>query len=488
MAIDETNQANLVDKAMSAFRWVAALRFLGQLVSWLSTIFVIRFLAPEDYGIISLAEVLRTFLVFFSVMGLGQGLMKVADLTPSLVQKTLGLLVLINGLLFLVQYFSAPFVARFYDSPELELVLQVLAFSYLLIPWTAVPSALIARELDHKKTSQVTFLSNVLASALSLTMAYLGYGYWALVAAIIFTMTFNCVCFNRILDYPRFPSFHFHGTSEVFLFGAFIAMSDIFYVAYNKVDVALAGKYFDIAEIGFYGVAIQLATMLMSKSIPLFNMVAFPAFARMNAISGDSNEYLITTLRFASTVVFPVFLGVAMVGEDLILLVLGSNWARISGLFTILVISVPFRILAYVIAPAVLAAGGARVDMINSLVTLVFLTVALVVLLPLGLQGVALAWSLSSLCLFCVTIIRGGRLLRLPVMQVLSATAPALLVSLFMCLIIFAVGLRFPGASEIVSLYKIPLGAVVYALGSWYFFRARSEELIRVLFRLLGRS
>ena len=56
----------LNDRAMSAFRWVAALRFLGQVFSWLSTIFVIRFLAPEDYGVMSLAEVFRTFLVLFS--------------------------------------------------------------------------------------------------------------------------------------------------------------------------------------------------------------------------------------------------------------------------------------------------------------------------------------------------------------------------------------------------------------------------------------
>ena len=397
-------------------------------------------------------------------------------------------MVLINGLLFLIQFFCAPYIAHFYNAPELELVLKVLAFTYLFIPWTSIPSSLIARELDHKKTSQITFFSNVLASALSLTLAYLGYGYWALIAAIVFTMAFNCIWFNRILDYPRFPSFSFHGTSEVFKFGAFIAMSDIFYVAYNKIDVAVAGKYFDIAQIGFYGVAIQLATMLMSKSIPLFNVVAFPAFARMNAISGDSNEYLITTLRFASAVVFPVFLGVAMVGEDLILLVLGSNWVQISGLFTILVVSVPFRILAYVITPAVLAAGGARLDMMNSFITLVFLAVAISILLPFGLSGVAFAWSLASLCLFGVILVRGGHLLNLPLMAVFSALTPALLGSLAMCVAIYAVDLQFPAASEVASLYKIPLGALVYALFSWYFFRGRSEELIRVFFRLMGRS
>jgi O-antigen/teichoic acid export membrane protein len=252
--------------------------------------------------------------------------------------------------------------------------------------------------------------------------------------------------------------------------------------------VAVAGKYFEVAEIGLYGVAVQLATMLMSKSIPLFNAVAFPAFARMNAISKDSNEYLVTTLRFASALVFPVFLGVAMVGEDLILLILGEDWVQISVLFMILVVTVPFRILAYVMTQAVLAAGGARLDMINAMITLIFLVIALMALLDIGLEGVAIAWSLASMCLLLVTVTRGGRLLKLPVKRVVSAFSPAFLASLVMCLAIYAVDMQFPDASAIVSLYKIPLGALVYALFSWFFFRARSQELIRVLFRLMGRA
>ena len=103
MASEEIDQSNLINRAMSAFRWVAALRFLGQMISWLSTIFVIRFLAPEDYGVISLAEVFRTFFVLFSTVGLSQGLMKIEHLTRPLIQKTLGLLFIINVGLFLLQ-------------------------------------------------------------------------------------------------------------------------------------------------------------------------------------------------------------------------------------------------------------------------------------------------------------------------------------------------------------------------------------------------
>lgn len=487
MSSEEIDQSNLVNRAISAFRWVAALRFMGQLVSWLSTIFVIRFLAPEDYGVMTLAEVFRTFLVLFSHVGLSQGLMKVETLTRPLIRKTLGLLVVINVILFLLQYSLAPYAAKFYGNDDLENVLKVLAFTYLLIPWTSVPSSLVARNLEHKKTSKITFVTDVLASCLTLTLAFLGFGYWALVAAIVFTSVFNCFWFNRIIEYPKLPSFIPKGTEELFKFGAFVALSEVLFVAYNRVDVVIAGKFFDIAQVGLYGVAIQLATMLMIKSVPLFNVVAFPAFARMNSGTGDRNDYLITTLGFASALIFPVFLGVSMVGEEIIGLVLGSNWVQISDLFAIIAISVPLRILAYVISPAMLAAGGARINMTNALVTLVVLTIAIVVLLPSGLAGVAMGWSIASVCVFLLTVVRGGRLLALPLRAILSAIAPALVSASLMCAAIYAATLRFPDVSGVHGLYKIPLGALVYVLIFWCFYRGRSEELIRVFLRLVGR-
>jgi len=472
---------------MSAFRWVAALRFLGQLVSWLSTIIVIRFLAPEDFGVIALSEVFRNFFVYFSIMGLGQGLVKVEKLTPALVRKTLGLLVLINTGLFVIQFLSAPFVAAFYGNADLEIVLRVMAFIYLLVPWTSVPSSLIARELDHKRTSKITFASSVLGSALSLMLAYLGFGYWAIITAIFFIAIFNCVGFNFLIRYPRTPSFVLKGAGEVFRFGALIAIADILFVAYTQVDVGLAGKYFSVAEIGLYGVATQLAVMLMTKSIPLFNVVAFPAFARMSQSTHDSNDYLLTTLRFATILVFPVCVGVAMVSEDLIGLVLGDNWTQISPIFNILVVTVPIRIVAYIITPALLAAGGARIDMVNALITFCFVTAAVLLLMPRGLEGVALAWSLTSLCLFLLTVVRGGRLLGIPVRRLLATLYPALPVTLLMCLVIYLAGALLPGVSGVIALYKIPLGFAVYVLAFWLFYRQRGLELIRVGRRLIGR-
>jgi len=488
MPLPETDQSILVDRALSAFRWVAALRFLGQLISWLSTIFVIRFLLPEDYGVMALAEVFRLVLILFSTVGFSQGLMKVETLTEPLIRKTLGLLIVVNGLFFILQFSAAPYVAQFYDNDDLELVLRVLAFTYLFIPWSVVPSALVARELNHKKTSKITFFTNVLASLLSLLLAFLGYGYWALVFAIVFTSVFNCFWFNVLIRYPRVPSFTLGGTEELFKLGAFVALAELLFVAYNRVDIVVAGRFLDVAEIGLYGVAIQLATMLMAKSVPLFNVVAIPAFARMNALTGSSNDYLVTTLRFASILIFPVFFGVAMVGEELIGLILGSKWLDVVALFAIIVVTVPLRIIAYIISPAVLAAGGAHINMTNALLILICFTIAIVLLLPLGLPGVAIAWSLASVCVFVLTVVRGGGLLGLPVGSILLAIGPALGAASVMCGVLLLADLAFPALDGVRGLYKIPLGAFVYLAVFRLLFPARTREGLHVMTRLLGRS
>lgn len=487
MSSEHIDQSNLVDRAASAFRWVATLRFLGQLVSWLSTIFVIRFLAPEDFGVIALAEVFRTLFLLFSNVGFSQGLIKVDHLPPLLIRKTLGLLVSINVLLLVVQFTIAPYAAAFYGNPDLEIVLRILAFTYVLVPWSAVPGSLLSRNLDHKKASKVRFVSDILASCLSLTLAYLGYGYWALVAAIVFTAVSNCVLLNVIIDYPRIPSFWFKNTRELFAFGAFVSISEILFVAYSRVDVAIAGRFFDTAQIGLYGVALQLATMLMNKSVPLINNVAFPAFTRMNAIAGNSNEYLLTVLRFTSVLVFPTFLGMAMIGEELIGLLLGSKWLEITGMFVVLAISAPLRMLAFFISPAILAAGGARLNMSNSLITLAVLTAAIFALMPLGIVGVAIAWGLGSVCIFLLALVRGGRLLSIPLRAFADAFVPALVIAVLMCGVLMGVERALPDPGGIYGLYKVPLGMFVYVACFWYFFRRRSDEVIHVVFRLLGR-
>ncbi len=48
--------SQIVDKVLSGARWATVLRLTGQAVSWLSTIIVVRYISPDDYGLNAMLE------------------------------------------------------------------------------------------------------------------------------------------------------------------------------------------------------------------------------------------------------------------------------------------------------------------------------------------------------------------------------------------------------------------------------------------------
>ena len=92
------------------------------------------------------------------------------------------------------------------------------------------------------------------------------------------------------------------------------------------------------------------------------------------------------------------------------------------------------------------------------------------------------------MCIFGLNLVRGGRLLSLPLGSAVKTFVPPLMVAIAMCAGIIVVDMQFPHIEGWLALYKIPLGAFIYIGGYWLFFRERCMELIHVFKRLAGRS
>ena len=51
--------------------WTGAVKWLSQILSWLSTIVVARLLAPEDYGVVAMAAAVLGLITLLNEFGLG---------------------------------------------------------------------------------------------------------------------------------------------------------------------------------------------------------------------------------------------------------------------------------------------------------------------------------------------------------------------------------------------------------------------------------
>jgi len=72
MTSDPSNAPSLRERVVSGVVWLTATRAFGQIITWIITIFVVRLLSPEDYGLMGMAIVFTGVLFLLNEIGLGQ--------------------------------------------------------------------------------------------------------------------------------------------------------------------------------------------------------------------------------------------------------------------------------------------------------------------------------------------------------------------------------------------------------------------------------
>ena len=147
--------SELVSKILYGARWATVLRLAAQVFSWLSTIIVVRFISPEDYGLNSMLSSPLILMLLLSTLGLEAALVQAKKISTEELQSIFGWLLIINGVLFFAYFFGGALLASYFNEPRLDTLAKALAFIFLLVPFRVIPNALLDRDLDFKLRAQL---------------------------------------------------------------------------------------------------------------------------------------------------------------------------------------------------------------------------------------------------------------------------------------------------------------------------------------------
>ena len=161
--------------------WQGTGTIIGQVISAVSMIVVVRLLSPSDYGLMAMAVGFLSLLTVISELGIAGGLIQAKELTERQVRQIFGW-ILSTGLIgFLFCYAVAPWVAQFYSAPDLVAILRVLSISMLLQVLYLIPRAMFIREMNFKVKAQIETLAVFGNALLTLALAWNEFGVWSLV-------------------------------------------------------------------------------------------------------------------------------------------------------------------------------------------------------------------------------------------------------------------------------------------------------------------
>ncbi|CAA0118042.1 Lipopolysaccharide biosynthesis protein WzxC [Halioglobus japonicus] len=398
-------------KVMSALRWSAAARFLGQAVSWGITIMVIRLLSPGDYGLMAMAMVVVSLLILLNTVGLDAVLVQDREIDEQMTRQIFGVVIVVNVLFFLLLLLSAETVAAFYGEPALAPIVQVLSFQFLLLIFETLPQSKLERDIEFAQRSVVDFATLVMGSLVTLVMALTGFGVWALIWGMLATNATRMIGLNLIARNLVWPSFSLRGMRKHFAFGGFVTTDRGLWYLFSESDKFIGGKLLGNHLLGYYAVASQLASLPIHKISGLLNSVAFPAFSHAHAHTDAETvqNYLLKATRILSIAAFPVFFGISCTAEPLIACLLGEKWLPAAPLLQLLGVVMPFRLMSNIFPPLLWGVGSPAVSASNFLIAALLMPVAFYAGTHWGVIGLAYAWLCMYPVVFFITAFRTCR-------------------------------------------------------------------------------
>lgn len=325
-----------VQKAAAAGAWSAVDLAARQVVQFGVSIILARLLTPEDFGVIAILIFFSSFSTVFLQSGLSVALIQ-RQTTTHEEETAFFWLNLSVALIFgiLLGVIGGP-VARFYETPVLEPLMWVAAGQILLTALAAVHAALLTRSLEFRKLALIGLSSSLVSGAVGVTAALLGWGIWALAAqmlsgaAVVAIVTW-IVCRWR-------PGLRFRPTAlrPLFGFASWVSLGSILDVLYTHGFSLLVGKLYGARDLGLYNRA--QSTQLLPSSVlsQIIGRIALPIFSAR----GSEPEALARGLRmaigFSMLLNLPIMAGLALLSEEVILVLFGEQWVSCAPILSIL--------------------------------------------------------------------------------------------------------------------------------------------------------
>ncbi len=453
------------ERVLHAIKWSASTKLLGQVITWGTTIYVIRLLTPEDYGLMAIALLFINFMLMLKELGLGAVIVQKADIEEQLIRKVFGFLLSANFILFLVLLLLAPIIADFFDEPRLVLLVRVLSLQFLIMAFEIVPMALLERELNLKHKSLAQLFGQVAGGVVSLSFALSGYGVWSLVYGALADSVVRTIGMNIAYPFLKLPIFSFKGMKESISFGGFVTGERVMWYFYNQADIFIIGKMLGKELLGIYSVAMHLSSLIMHKTGEVIYTVSFPAFSKVQHDRTKVGEYFLKAARLLSLLVFPIFFGMSAISQEIITVLLGEKWQGAIIVLEILCLVMPLRMISNLLPPMLQGIGKPDLSLYNLTIAVVVMPIAFIIGTNWGLIGISLSWVIAFPLVLFFMLRKSLRMINLRVVDVVVVLLGPFIISILMLLAIHYMRyFFFHEPSSILNLFILILvGVTVYS-------------------------
>lgn len=453
---------------VSGLFWRILERTGAQGVTFLVSIVLARLLDPTIYGTVALVTVFITILQVFIDSGLGNALIQKKDADDLDFSSVFFFNMAICLIMYAIMFFTSPLIADFYEDSTLVPVIRVLSLTLIISGVKNVQQAYVSRNMQFKRFFFATLGGTLGAAAVGISLAYFGFGVWALVAQHLFNAAVDTLILWITVKWRPKMMFSFTRLKGLLTFGWKLLASSVIDTVYQDLRQLLIGKVYTAADLAYYNQGKKIPSMVINNIDISINSVLFPTFSKVQDDRERVKSMMRTSIRVSTYLMAPILILAAACADPLIKLILTEKW--LPCVFFLRIACITYLI--YPIHTANLSAINAmgRSDLFLKLeiikkvigVSLIFAT------MWISVEAVAIGSFVGAVFSLVINAWPNRKLLNYSIIHQIKDIMPPVLLAVFMGACVYSV--EFIGLPDwLTLLIQIPLGFAIYYFGSRIF-------------------
>jgi len=327
---------NLKQKTVSALKWSAIDRFGQQIIQFFIGIILARLLSPDDYGLIGMIMIFAALSFVLVESGFGQALIRKQDATEIDYSSVFYFNIITSVLLYLLLFFCAPYIALYFNQPQLDLLGKVIFTAILFNAFYLVPYARMLKEMNFKSIAKVNLISTILSGTLGVIMAFTNFGVWSLVAQQVTFHFFRMILYQIIVKWRPGLIFSFNVIREFWGFTLPILGTALLNVIFNNLYVFILGKNYQKKDVGFYTQANKLSETFNFSFQQILLGGTFSMFSQIQNDEPRFRRIFREITRKASIISIPAMLVFIAIAQPFIFVLLSAKWLPSASYFQLL--------------------------------------------------------------------------------------------------------------------------------------------------------
>lgn len=372
--------------------WAAVDSWSTQLLQLAAFIVIGNLVGPAVYGVMAAGMVYAFIVMSMLRDSFGEAIVQRRALVSADVDVAFWLLLGLGVAAAVVSIPAAPVLAAFFRMPDLVMVIWALGASFPAAAIANLLASLLRRRMAFRTLALKSLAVWTASAGIAIALALQGAGLWALIVYQTVPAFLELTILWAVLAYrPRFV-FDRDAARAIVGYGAATAGGNLLNTLAYQADRIVVGALLGAEALGIFGLARRMVEVFHNAIIGVLNMVALPAFARLQAQPRRLRAAIARTTMYACLIAFPVTVGLALVAGPLVHALFRPVWHDAAPVLAILAafgVVIPARV---VVSAALRAVG--RPDLALRLAAVAFVLRA-----GASLAAIAAGWGLSGVAL-----------------------------------------------------------------------------------------